>query len=139
MSVTGLVFFDGGNLETEPVLHHGYNRLTIYQGSTLPGIGLVMQNTTRLASGYDIYANMVSKDGNVVFVNRSVELSSRRMLNPDYPDDDPVFIVWLASGDVVSGGIYDLQIRAIDQTSVTGQEFLRPYEIEILPRLASGL
>lgn len=139
MSITGLVYFDGGVSEAEYRLQREYNRLTIYQGSTLPGIGLVMQNTTRLASGYDIFANMVSKDGDVVFVNRAIDLSSRRILDSNYPDDDLVFVIWLASGDVASSGIYDLQIRAVDQSAATGQEFLKPYEIEILPRLASGL
>lgn len=136
--VIELVYFDGGVLETEPQLQAEYNEVVLYEDSQLPGFGFVIQNTTRIASGFDIYANMVSLDGNVVFVNRLLELTSRQALDPYYVDDDPVIILWLASGDVATGGRYNLQFRAVSQTAVTAVEYFPELLVRILPRVVSG-
>lgn len=138
MSIEGLVYFDGGVLETEPELHAEYNEIVLYQGSELPGIGFVVQNTTRFASGYDILGNMVSVSvsGTVVFVNRAIELTTRRTLDPDYPDDDPVMIVWFTSSDVFTAGIYELQMRAINQTAVSAVEYFPVVTVRILGSIA---
>jgi len=138
MTVTGLIYFDGGALETEHSLQAEYNEIIIYQDSQLPGLGLVVQNCSRLASGYDIYATMVSRSGSVVFVNRAVDFTTRHGLDPDYPDDDPVFVLWWASGDVLIPGSYCLQFKAVDQAVVTGVEYFPVLSVEILSRLASG-
>lgn len=138
MPVTGLIYFDGGVLETEPELQAEYNEIVLYRDSQLPGIGFVIQNTTRIASGFDIYANMVSLDGNVVFVNRLLELTNRQALDPYYVDDDPVIILWLAPGDVASAGSYNFQFRAVSQSAVTAVEYFPELLLRILPRVVSG-
>lgn len=136
--ITGLVYLDGGVLETEHQLQAEYNEVVIYQDSALPGLGLVVQGCTRLASGYDILGTMASDVGSVVFVNRAIDLTSRRSLDPDYPNDDPVFVLWWASGDVLASGTYYLQFKAVEQAAVTGVEYFKELTIRILPRLASG-
>lgn len=138
MAVTGLTYFDGGVLEAEHRLQAEYNEIIIYQDSQLPGLGLVVQNCPRLSSGYDIYATMVSDAGSVVFVNRSVDFTTRQGLDPDYPDDDPVFVLWWASGDVMTVGSYNLQFKAVDQLVSTGVEYFPVIALKILSRLASG-
>jgi len=132
----GLYYINGGVLQSDHSLPEECNRICLYERSTLPSLGYVLQGNVRVSdTTHDFYATMVNlNNGNVVFVNRALEFSTLRELDEDYENDSPVLILVWQLTDLETGN-YKMQPKAIDKTAVTSIEYFTPVDIEVLERV----
>jgi len=136
MVASGLIYINGGLLQDDHGLPEDYNTLHLYEGSTLPSLGYVLQGNIRVAeSTHNFYGTMVNtRNDEVVFVNRELYFDTRRGLNVAYENDDPVLILVWNESDLVPGS-YKMQPCAVNKTAVSAIEYFTPIIIEVLGRV----